>query len=155
MKEPHWYQTWRHDAVHELQDKNARLKAEFKLGSYERWDYELEKASLVFSHGGKPVVSTRIQVVGSTVTNKNWLWAWGNNWWPELTTKDAGAAKLFGEKNGIAELTTPYLEDESLEHLGWELSAVTARITSAIGAYRPPSGKGFLFLLFRDVNFVM
>lgn len=37
------------------------------------------------------------------------------------------------------------------EHLGWELTAVTARILGAKGAYRCPSDNGFFYVVFSDI----
>jgi hypothetical protein len=150
--EPDWYGAWRHDAIHQLFDKNDKLEAEFRLGTWARYDYDLDAARLIFSNQGKPVVAATVQVVGTTAAN--WLWAWGNESFPELVTRDANAAKRFGEEHGIAELTSAYLEDGPPEHLGWELSAVTALITSAKGVYRAPSGGGYLFLALRELSFV-
>lgn len=49
MKHPDWYPDWRHDAVHQLQDKNARLKAEFWLEDWPRYDYDVDAGTLIFS----------------------------------------------------------------------------------------------------------
>jgi len=154
MNQPPWYAEWRHDAVHALMRKNANLRIQFRLGSLPRFDYDLADARLVFSDQGKPVVTADIQMVGSIVTNQNWLWAWANNWGYESAVQDAKTARRFGEEHGIAELTTDILEDESLENLGWELSAVVTRITSAKGVYRVPTEQGYLFLIYRDIRFV-
>jgi hypothetical protein len=35
MRHPDWYPDWRHDAVYQLEEKNARLKSEFRLGEGE------------------------------------------------------------------------------------------------------------------------
>jgi len=152
MSEPDWYKSWRHDAVHELLDKNDRLKAEFKLGTWPRYDYDLGNGRMTFSSQEKVGVVAAVQVVGTAATN--WLWGWGNESFPELAVESASATKLFGEEHGITELTLAYLEDESPEKLGWELSAITARITSAKGVYRVPSQNGSLFLVLRELSFV-
>jgi hypothetical protein len=151
---PVWYDAWRHSAVHELLEKNQRLTEEFQLGHWQRFGFDLDKGWLTFLDDGKPKVRAVIQVVGTVASGKNWLWAWGNDWWPALVTRDVTQVRRFGEENQIAELMTASLLDESLEDLGWELSAVAARIVSAPGAYRAPTEKGFLFVLFREVSFL-
>jgi len=138
--------------VHELIEKNEHLSMEFNIGKWERYDYDVDRGTIIFSHEGRPRVSGDIQVVGTTATNPgNWLWAWANDWWPETVCEYAHAAKAFGEMNKISQLTTAYLSSDSLVELGWELSAVTARIVGAMGAYRVPSENGYLFLLYRKL----
>ena len=154
MDEPDWYRSWRHEAVHELIDKTARLKSDFDLGRWERWLYDLDAGSLTFSHEGRTGVVAHIQVVGSTSSAAStWLWAWANDSLPPSITIDAIASKLFGEKHSIAELTTEMLADEAIENLAWELTAVTARLTGAKGAYRAPTDNGCLFFVYREIGF--
>jgi hypothetical protein len=64
-----------------------------------------------------------------------------------------GTCKLreFGMMEGIPQLTDPSLIDD--EHLGWGLTAVTARLLQAKGAYRCPDGKtGFLYVTYTDLH---
>lgn len=42
MEHPDWYPDWRHDAVHQLQEKTERLKTEFRLGDWPRFDYDID-----------------------------------------------------------------------------------------------------------------
>ncbi|KXU29179.1 hypothetical protein A0J57_16725 [Sphingobium sp. 22B] len=157
MEDPDWYSAWRHEAVHQLQDKNALLKERFRLGDWPRFDYELSQRQLVFSENGQSRVVADIQVVGSTSAKAgNWLWAWANEHWPLDCIEDAERACRFGEEHGIGELISGYVEDQDLNSLGWELTAITARICDAVGAYRPPRDEGGgLFLLYRDVRWVI
>ncbi|HWY63399.1 MAG TPA: hypothetical protein VNW15_15970 [Rhizomicrobium sp.] len=154
MEGPGWYAQWRHQAIHALFEKNEKLEAEFKIGTWPRWDYDLDRACLVFSRDGKPGVFAEVQAVGSVATDKSWLWAWANDSLPETIIANAQATRRFGQEHGIVELTTACLEDEALESLGWELSAITARITSGMGVYRAPGAGGPLFLVFRNVALV-
>lgn len=156
MEDPDWYSDWRHEAVHLLQDKNDQLKREFRLGDWPRFDYDLATRELVFSEDGKPRVVAEIQVVGSTSENAgNWLWGWANSHWPEDCIEDAERVCEFGEEHGVGELISGYVEDGDLNALGWELTAVAARVCDAVGAYRPPRDEGGgLFLLYRNVRWV-
>jgi len=154
VHDPDWYSAWRHEAVHLLREKNARLSDEFKLGSWPRFDYDVDNRTPVFSDDGRPMVIAEIQVVGTTSAKAgNWLWAWGNAHWPADATVDAERTRAFGEEHGIGQLISDYVEDEDLGALGWELTAVSARVTDALGAYRPPRDEGGgLFLLYRSVR---
>jgi hypothetical protein len=152
MNHPDWYPDWRHEAVHQLQAKNARLKEEFRISDWPRWDYELEAGTLTFSDQGVPKVVCEIQIVGTTSFKAgDWLWAWGNSHWPAERVTDSELVRAFGREHGICELTHDYVEVEDLNTLGWELTAVMARVTDAIGAYRPPDDNGALFLTYKSV----
>lgn len=154
MKHPEWYPDWRHDAVHQLQEKNARLKAEFRLNDWPRYDYDVDAGTLIFSDQGVAKVIAEIQIVGTTsVKAGNWLWAWANSHWPSERVTDAELVRAFGEEHGICELTHDYVEENAdLNALGWELASVTARVTNALGAYRPPRDEGGgLFLTYKSM----
>lgn len=154
MEHPDWYPNWRHDAVHELQDKVARLKSEFRLGDWPRYDYDLDAGTLVFSDQGVPKVIAEIQVAGTTSFKAgDWLWAWANSHWPPQRVVDSQVARDFGVEHGICELTHDNVGDaEDLNALGWELTAVMVRITGALGAYRPPRDEGGgLYLVYKSM----
>jgi len=153
MKHPEWYPDWRHDAVHQLQEMNARLKAEYRLDDWPRYDYDVDAGTLIFSDQGVAKVIAEIQIAGTTsLSAGNWLWAWGNSHWPAERVTDAELVRAFGEEHGICELTHDYVEEgDNLNALGWELTSVMVRITQALGAYRPPDQNGALFLTYKTV----
>lgn len=147
---PDWYRGFRHDAFHELLAKNKVWAEEFKTKSCPRYYYDLEAGELTFSDEAGVRVRADIQVVGTT-SNEDWLWSWGNPSMPEDLTVDARATREFGLEHAIDELTVDYVEADDLNDLGWGLTAVTAKVTGAIGAYRPPGSAGAMFLLIRSI----
>ena len=156
MRHPDWYPAWRHDAVHGLQEKNARLQAEFRISEWPRYDYDLDAGTLVFSDQGGPRVIAEIQVAGSTSAKAgNWLWAWANSHWPPECPADSRRAREFGEEHGVCELTHDSVEDDAgdINALGWELTATMVRITDALGAYRPHRDEGGgLYLVYKSMS---
>jgi hypothetical protein len=153
LNHPDWYPDWRHEAVHQLQDKNASLEAQFQIGTWPRYDYDLDAGTLTFSEDGVVKVIAEIQIAGSTSAKaRNWLWSWANSHWPPECITDSQQAKAFGEEHGISDLTQEYVDDKEINYLGWELTAVTVRITGALGAYRPPRDEGGgLYLVIRTI----
>jgi hypothetical protein len=154
MAIPDWYGDWRHSAIHELEEKNARLWEEFQLGACSRYEYDFDSERLFFLKGGTVQVVAEIQVAGSTSGRaKNWLWAWGNNHYVESLTVFSRNARTFGEANSIPELTNDIVEADDLNGLGWALTAATARLSGALGAYRPPrEDGGGLYLIYKSMN---
>ncbi|MES1153195.1 MAG: DUF6882 domain-containing protein [Dongia sp.] len=156
MENPEWYPDWRHEAFKELEAKNARLRGEFRIGDWPRFDYDIPAGTLTFSEEGVAKVIAEIQVAGSTSRGAgNWRWAWANTSVPPARTTDAALVRAFGEERGIPELVHESVRDVDLEALGWEMVAVMVRVTNALGAYRPPRGEGSsLFLTVKSVAWV-
>jgi len=139
------------DAVTELTAKQDQLQKRFDLSKHERWDYDQETGEIVFSNAGVPAVAARFQIVGSiSSVNDTWLWSWANfSLVPEIF-EGLLTVRTFGESERFASLTIP--KWPATEEVGWELTAVAAKILNADGAYRTPSKVGFLFTLLMDVR---
>jgi hypothetical protein len=154
MQAPPWYAEWRHEAFHQLMAKQDGLREAYRIGSWPRWHYDVDVGTLTFSDEAGPKVLAEIQIVGSTGPS-DWLWSWANAHWPEPCVEDMHRVRAFGVEHGIEELTSEYLEDDNLNGLGWELTAVTTRILGVVGAYRPArDGGGGLFFIYRSIRFV-
>lgn len=150
--EPKQFSEFRHLAVHELMRMNDSCEEEFHVSSWPRWDYELERGTLVFSADGMPKVSASIQVVGTTsVSAGTWLWGWANDNLPPNVTELAQKVREFGRTENIVELTKTELADD--EYLGWEMTAIAAKILGAKGADRCPGEDGFVYVVYLSIGF--
>lgn len=145
------YQDFKHKAVHNLIALNKQCQGKFGIGKWERWDYDLDAGTLVFSEAGAPKVVAEVQAVGTTsARSKTWLWSWANKSLTATVTNQMAKVRQFGIENAIQQLTEPSLPDD--EYLGWGLTAVTAALIGAKGAYRCPSNDGgYLYLVYVDV----
>jgi hypothetical protein len=150
--EPQQFSEFRHEAVHELMRLNELCKQEFRISSWPRWDYDFKRGTLTFSQDGVPKVRASIQVIGTTsISGGTWMWGWANESLPPNVTKEVAKVRAFGETENIAELKEQELPDD--EHLGWELTAVAAKVLGAIGAYRCPDENGFVYLVYSSIGF--
>lgn len=136
-------------------DKQDVLRRDCGISDWPRWDYDADAGTLTFSKDGAAKVIADIQIVGTT-GSKDWLWALRNSHWPDEVVLDMEGVWQFGPDHKIEELTTDYLEDDDLNNLGWEMTAVAVRVLNAVGAYRPqPDGKpGTLFLLIKAIRHI-
>lgn len=148
-----WFASWAHDALDDLIAKQDRLAAEFRLGAWSRYDYDLATGAMVFSDEAGPKVQAEIQIVGST-SSEDWLWGWANGHLPPERVEDIYRVKAFGIEHEIAELSSARVEDEDLDQLGWDLTAIAVRVLDAPGAYRAPSEKGALFMVIRSIGYL-
>ena len=149
---PDEFKEFRHKAVHELMRLNEHCKEEFRISKWPRWDYDLDRATLIFSEKHVPKVVASIQVAGTTSKGAGtWLWGWANHHLPPQSTRALRKVKAFGKKGKIPELTKPSAPDD--EYLGWEMTAIAAQVLGSKGAYRCPSGDGYVYVVYTEIHF--
>lgn len=145
------YHDFKHRAIHNLITLNKHCEEVYKISKWERWDYDLDAGTLIFSESGTPRILAEVQAVGTTsARSKTWLWGWANESLTESVTNRLSHVREFGLENAIEELTEPKLPDA--EDLGWELSAVTAALVQGKGGYRCPSDDGgYLYFVYTSI----
>jgi hypothetical protein len=130
-----------------------RAQKEYHISSLPKWEYDLERGTLTFIHGGAPNVLASIQVVGTTsISGGTWLWGWANESLTPKVTTELAKVRAFGEAENISDLTTAELSDD--EYLGWALTAVAAKLLGAKGAYRCPGKNGFVYVVYSSIGFM-
>lgn len=135
-----------------LRAKQAAAQDQFKIGSYERFDWDQETMQLVWSDAGVAKVIADIQFVGSISTKSNtWLWAWANPTVLSQLSHDVTNVREYGHAHGIEKLTKDKWAADEID--GWEMTAITTYILKAQGAYRSPDGDGFTFMVFTEIRF--
>ena len=129
------YEHYVHEACAALEKRQARLNRDYKLSSWERYDWNQDTGELVFSdHGVAKVVAT-IQFVGSySSRSRTWRWAWANHSVSADMKRDVAKVRDLGNRRGWRRLTEPEWGAE--EQDGWEMTAVTTEVLAALGAYR-------------------
>jgi Family of unknown function (DUF6882) len=148
------FSKFRHEAVHELMGLNDRAEREFKISSWPSWNYDFDAGTLTFSKDGVARVVASIQVVGTTSeSSSTWLWSWANSNLPSNVTEAIKKVRSFGEAENITELVKPSAPDA--EHLGWEMTAIAAKVIGSTGAYRCPGTNGFVYLVYSDISFAV
>jgi hypothetical protein len=134
-----------HHALHELQDLQRRSEERHHWQGHARWDIDPDHGVLVFSDPQRGKLLADCRYVGSYSTrSRTFQWLWETE--PEAREADEIARlRTFGEVRGIAQLTTPSFECD--EHEAWRMCAIAAYLLGADGAYRPPSGRQYWFVL--------
>lgn len=146
------FSRFRHESVHALQRLNESNEKEFRIGSWPRYDYDLDHGTLTFSQEGVAKVVASILVVGTTSQSAGtWLWSWANGYLPESISEPVKKVRDFGVSENVAELTEPYLSDD--EYVGWAMTSIAAQLLDAKGAYRCPGTNGYIYMLFTDISF--
>jgi hypothetical protein len=150
--EPEQFSKFRHKALHELMGLNKLCEKEYRISSWPKWEYDLDRGTLAFTQDGVPKVLASIQVVGTTsVSGGTWRWGWANESLTPKVTTQLAKVRAFGESENISELTNAELPDD--EYLGWGMTAVAAKLLGAKGAYRCPGENGFAYVVYSSIGF--
>lgn len=141
------YETFSREATDYLKARIEHAKAQFGIGSFPRYEYDLFRGEIWWSDVGAPKVRGRVTIVGTTSTKSNtWLWSWANPHFSDVILGDIDKVRALGEAEAITKLTEEKWEADEVD--GWEMTAIAARLLEAQGAYRSPGKNGFLFLLY-------
>jgi len=127
------------------------LRDRFGLSGYQRYDWDQEDRTIVFSDSGVPKLRATIDLVGSiSARTKTWLWAWANQSVSKRASERIQEVKHYGELHGIAQLTEPYWSGD--ERDGWEMTSVCAYLLKTQGAHRTPNEGGFTYMVLTNVQ---
>jgi hypothetical protein len=130
-----------------------RLKEEFSLLDWERYDYNQESASLIFSSAGVPRVTMKIQIVGSWARGPGtWLWSWDNDSILPGAAEYVHVLRRFGEQHDFERLSRPLWPAEEVD--GWEMTSVACLLLQGEGVYRSPDQDAALFMVVSEPAFI-
>jgi hypothetical protein len=138
----------------------SQLEARHGLGTFERYDLDLEHERIVFSNPRGPGVgaeqgavqlTARATLVGSySHVSRTWAWGAHNHRLPE-GVRAASAALIDAIRNReLKELSEPIFATD--EATAWALCAVVCGEAGGEGVYRARNGDAAVYLLLRDVR---
>jgi hypothetical protein len=138
-------------SVHYLDARQDQLRTHYRLDDHERYDWNQDSGQLVFSNAGEPAVVADIQFVGSVSTRSHtWMWSWANESYLESVRSQVRRVRAYGDEHRLLKLACAYWTAE--EEDGWQMTAVTALLLQAMGAYRSPGDHGFTFMVMTNVR---
>ena len=137
------------EAVRYLEEAQERLRREFNLGDWKRYDVDQDKGTIEFSSDGQVGVVAEMHIVGSTSTSTGtWLWSWDNQSILPKVSHCMEAVREYGRIHNIERLVKARWSGD--EQDGWEMTAIAAYILKADGGYRSPGQKGALFVILKN-----
>jgi hypothetical protein len=129
-----------------LQDDFIKL---YDIESYENWYYNNDIGAFDFKSDDGRILYFKHVHVGSYSTKANtWKWAWDNKNVPKHVSRPLQKVKSFGQTNNCDELTTGLINGN--EYTGWAMTAISAKLLNAIGAYRVPQENLFIYFIFTN-----
>ena len=115
------------------------------------WHVDQEAGVITFTSPDGIVATAAAQIVGTYDTaDGTWLWGWGNSSVEPKLATNASITREYGEKRGIADLTTRKLS--TTEEKCWEFAALTCKLGNDQGVYRGPAGDTMVFIAFGEVK---
>ena len=140
-------------AHNSLSEKQEAIMAEYKIGEHERFDWDQENGTLVFSNNGKPAVVAKVQFVGSISTKSDtWLWSWANQTILNNVKDQMHKVREFGISKNYEALVNEKWPGDEVD--GWEMTSITSYILGAKGAYRTSGESGFTYMVITDIQWV-
>lgn len=132
-------------AVQELADKQERLQTEYGLGSFARWWFDQQAATLQFlDENGRLGLEAEFVDIGSfSVRAGTWVWAWANSSVLPASRERSSQLKALGGLTGM----DVFVEESAFavsEEMAWELAAISVMHLEAVGCYRAPASTGNL-----------
>ena len=136
-------------AMAELQTKNSALQA---IIHFEDTNWLLDQEQGTISFDSKKIHAVApVQIIGTYNTaDGTWLWAWDNKSLVKGLTRDSQVVREYGQKHGIAPLTTRKLNCDEADC--WEFTALACQLCKAEGAYRGPGGTTLVFITFGKIT---
>lgn len=139
------------EAIDYLEAAQERLRRDFALSTWQRYDFDQQTGTLELSSDGRVGVVADIQIVGSTSTSSGtWLWSWANPSILPSVKHCMEEVREYGRAHGLDRLVNPTWPGDESD--GWEITAVAAYILGAAGAYRCPDARGALFMILKNVR---
>jgi len=140
-------------AHNSLSEKQASIMSEYKIGEHERFDWDQENGTLVFSNGDKPAVIAKVQFVGSISTKSDtWLWSWANSTILDNVKDEMHKVKEYGQSKKFDALINDKWTADEID--GWEMTSITSYILNAKGAYRTTEKSGFTYMVITDIFWI-
>jgi hypothetical protein len=129
-----------------LQDEFMQL---YDINSYEEWYYDHDIGAFHFKADDGRNLYFKYVDVGSFSTKANtWNWSWDNQSTPRHVKRQLEKVRAYGMVSNYSQLTTGLFNGD--EYTGWEMTAVAAKLLSAMGMYRIPQEHLFIYFIFID-----
>jgi hypothetical protein len=143
------FEDYKDDCVDDISSLQDEFMTLYDIESYEKWFYDHDIGAFHFKSDDGRNLYFKYVDVGSFSTKANtWNWSWSNSSTPVHVSQSLERVKIFGEANNFGELTEGLFDGD--EYTGWAMTAVSAKILNAIGAYRVPQGDLFIYFIFTN-----
>jgi hypothetical protein len=136
-----------------LNSQQQICEDKYLLSKHESWFYDQETGLITFSNFGKTYLEIKYEAVGTfSLKSNTWLWSWANpTTWPN-TSSEILSVKDYGKEFHFDKLYNEKWEADIYD--AWEMTAISAFVLHAKGAYRAPNNDEdiFSFKVFKEIK---
>ena len=137
----------------ELETKQQKLIDEFDIGSFQKFEFDFEKAEIYFLNDGLVEVQANIIPIGSfNSESSTWMWAWANEGFPQDLRTKAAQLRQLEEKTGFEIFGNEMSEID--EDMTWEIAGMALSMLNLQGVYRGPVNNTQYFYAIDNVHHV-
>jgi hypothetical protein len=123
-----------------MTERQAATYAQFGLDYSMQYHWDADRAAMIFSTKGVPIVGAGLQLVGSISGREGTcLWGWANESVPTAATCRLSTIRDYGREHGFAKLTEPEWVPEGDD--GHEVTMVSACILDAPAIFHDHIGE--------------
>jgi hypothetical protein len=118
-------------------ERNAEMTSHYHFGQWATYVWDMDAATLTFSDKEQPRVVATVEFAGSYArVPKTWMWSWAN---PSMSGAVTGRMHKVREHGRTHDIVPLYADHwHAPETHAHEMTAVTAYLLGARGAYRVP-----------------
>lgn len=124
------------EAVAEFDAKQQRLRDEWHIDDYVRWEYNPEGATLRLEFADGSWWQANAQLIGTfSVSASSFEWAWNNPRFPNNITRDSFRVRKEGDELGLGYLRKGMVPIKDGTFLSY-LCSISIKVVSADGIFR-------------------
>jgi hypothetical protein len=146
------FEILRKESYNYLIEQQKIIEDAYGIHKYEDWFYDQETGILTFSNAETKdkIVEIQYEEVGSISNISNtWLWSWANPHIEPKVRTEIEIVRDYGKENDLESLTkSKWIADE---YDAWEMTAISAYLMKAKGAYRFPLENTFSFVIYKEI----
>jgi hypothetical protein len=146
------FEILRKEAYNYLIEQQKIIEDTYGIHKYEDWFYDQETGIITFSNAEtkEKIVEMQYEEVGSiSKISETWLWSWANQHIESKVKTEIEIVKNYGTENNLESLTkSKWFADE---YDAWEMTAISAYLMKAKGAYRFPLENTFSFVIYKEI----
>ena len=146
------FEILRKESYNYLIEQQKIIEDAYGIHKYEDWFYDQETGILTFSNAETKdkIVEIQYEEVGSiSKISQTWLWSWANPHIEPKVKMEIEIVKNYGKENDLESLTkSKWFADE---YDAWEMTAISAYLMKAKGAYRFPLENTFSFVIYKEI----
>jgi hypothetical protein len=145
------FQIYLDSCLEGLESKQQHLNNNYGLGTFEKYNIDLEKEEIHFLKNDHVELKATIIPIGSFNTkSKTWMWGWANEAFPGKLRKKSSKIKNLKEITGFDMFINKMAEID--EDMAWEVTGMAVEYLNSQGAYCSSTNNTIYYYSINEVS---